>query len=93
MGDRYLAKNNIKEVKILKDGVLLIVDNSCDEWLLKGNTLFHMDNRRKDNKVQFHLQRSVKDLQSAIKYIGGHSKRLNTIHKKQCRMEYLFSLI
>lgn len=93
MSQETLDKYNIKEIRTMKDGILFIVDNSCHEWVLKGNILFHMDNKRSDGKSHYHRQREVRNKMDAIKYIAGHSHRLTTIHKKQCKMERLFAMI
>lgn len=92
MSKNYLKRNNIKEVREMKDGVIFIIDNACHEWVLKGTTLFHMDNRRCDGKAQYHRQREVDNIYHAIKYISNHTKKYLS-KPKTSRMEYLFSLI
>ncbi|MGL5327900.1 MAG: hypothetical protein ACRDD7_01440 [Peptostreptococcaceae bacterium] len=93
MSQEDLQKHNIKEIRTMKDGVLFIIDKSSHEWVLKGNILFHMDNKRCDGKAHYHKQREVANLTHAIKYIAGHSHRLTKLHKKQCKMERLFAMI
>lgn len=92
MSNHELKRYNLKSARQMETG-LMLVDTSGDEWLLKGTTLLHRDNRRSDNKVAFHFQRNVSSLNQALKYIKGHSQKLTTPKKRTCRMEYLFSLI
>lgn len=93
MSNHEMRKYNIKSYREVKEG-LLISSIDGDEWLLKAdNTLLHIDNRRSDNKVQFHHQCTVKSLHHCLCYIKSHSQRLIKPNKRMDRISYLFSII
>ena len=90
MSNKQMKKYNIVSIRTYGDEIL-ISDISKDEWIIRGNTLYHRNNKGTEN--EFHYQKKVDNFAHAIKYISGHATRLTRKSNKVSRMDYLFSLI
>lgn len=95
MSDRELFNRfNVRRMDRFPSYIML-VDTTGDSWFVKGNTLYHRDNRRRDNKEQFHRQCEVKSFYHALNYIKSHSQKYTSprVNKREQRLNSLFDLI